>query len=207
VRTVICSVSAVMLASRKSEMVQDAASGDRVMRPEVASERLGQLSDLRAQLALGQRSQAAGVALPGDQRLHHGPPGLGQHLGRDRGQLDPGVLQDLFQTLDFGGTSVDLGLAIAGQLPQFPDRQRRHEARAHHPMGSDIGQPLGVSHVGHWATLLGMEAVKVFVAGLGDGWGDGQRRSPAEASKTPPRSSLPRTWRPAIEARAQSASQ
>jgi hypothetical protein len=57
------------------------------------------------------------------------------------------------------------------------------------------------------APLRLAEAVVVFVVRLGEGWGDGQRRLPSRASKTPPRSSLPRACRPAIEARAQSATQ
>ena len=74
-------------------------------------------------------------------------PELGQHLGGDRGQLDPGVLEHLFQPGDLGGPDVDLGLAVARQLPQLADRRRRHEAGPHHAVRGHVGQPLGIGHV------------------------------------------------------------
>jgi hypothetical protein len=45
-------------------MVQDAAGRDRMVRPEVAGQRLGQLRDPGAQLALGQVGEPARVTLP-----------------------------------------------------------------------------------------------------------------------------------------------
>ena len=57
-------------------------------------------------------------------------------------------LIDLLQSLDLGDSRVDLGLAVARQLPKFSDRWWWHEARTNHPMGSDVGEPLGIRQVG-----------------------------------------------------------
>jgi len=104
------------------EVLQDARRGDRVMRAEVAIERLGQLRDLGPQLAFGQPSQRLRVTLAGDQRFDHRPPRLGQHLRRHRGELDARVLEQLLQPRDLAGARVELGLAVARQFPQFADR-------------------------------------------------------------------------------------
>src|SRR3546814_3957030 len=78
----------------------------------------------------------------------HRPARLGPHARRDRRQLEPGVLEELLQALDLLATSPDLGLAVAGQLPQTPNIRWRHKARTDHPMSSHIRQPLRVGHVG-----------------------------------------------------------
>ena len=129
-------------------MGQDAGRDDGVMRAEMAVQGRGQLRDLRPQLPLGQPGQCRGVALPGDQRLDHRPPGLGQHLRGDGGQLDPGVLEHLLHPGDLRCPRVDLGLAVARQLPQLPDRRRRHEAGPDHAVRGDVSKPLSIGHIG-----------------------------------------------------------
>src|SRR3546814_8578059 len=62
----------------------------------------------------------------------HRPARLGPHARRDRRQLEPGVLEELLQALDLLATSPDLGLAVAGQLPQTPNIRWRHKARTDH---------------------------------------------------------------------------
>src|SRR5262249_41323696 len=52
-----------------------------------------------------------------------------------------------FQPLDLLCAGVDLGLAVAGQLAQLPDRRRRDETRPHHPVRRHVGQPLGVGEI------------------------------------------------------------
>jgi hypothetical protein len=103
---------------------------------------------LGSQPALGQLGQHLGIALAGDEGLDHGPPRGGQDFGGHRGQLDPGVLEQLLQPLQLRAAHVDLGLAVAGQLPQLTDLGRGHKAGPHHAVSSHIGQPLGIREVG-----------------------------------------------------------
>jgi hypothetical protein len=60
----------------------------------------------------------------------------------------PGVLQDLVQPLDLPAALLDLGLAVAGQLAQLPDRLGRHEAGADQAVLDQLGDPGGVGHIG-----------------------------------------------------------
>jgi hypothetical protein len=60
----------------------------------------------------------------------------------------PGVLEDLVQPLDLPAAFLDLGLAIAGQLAQLPDRAERDEARADQPVLDQLGDPGGIGHIG-----------------------------------------------------------
>ena len=46
------------------------------------------------------------------------------------------------------GRVLDLGLAVAGQLAQLPDRPGRHEAGADQPVLDQLGDPGRVGHVG-----------------------------------------------------------
>src|SRR6266508_5276851 len=65
----------------------------------------------------------------------------------------PGVLQHLVQPLDLPAALLDLGLAVAGQLAQLPDRPGRHEAGADQAMLDQLTDPgrVGrVQRVGHW---------------------------------------------------------
>ena len=130
------------------EVTEDPTTGHGVVRAEVAGQRFCERRDLRSHLALGQRGESRRVLLAGDQCFDHRATGLGQDLRRDRGQLDAGVLKDLLEPLDLGDPGVDLGLAVAGQLTKLSDRQRRHEARPDHPVGRDVGQPLGIGEIG-----------------------------------------------------------
>ena len=57
-----------------------------------------------------------GVVGAGDQRVEHLAGGHAEHLGRDRGQLDPGVLQGLLDALHLAGAFLDLGFAVADQV-------------------------------------------------------------------------------------------
>ena len=65
-----------------------------------------------------------------------------------RGQLDPGVFQELLQPLHLPGPFAGQPGAGPGQVPQLPDRLRRHERAAHQPVRPELGQPLGVGDVG-----------------------------------------------------------
>ena len=81
------------------DQVQVHPGQERVVLAEPAGQRLGQRGDLRPQPPLGQIGQHGRVAFPGDQRLEHRPPRHAEDVGGDRGQLDPGVLEQLLQPL------------------------------------------------------------------------------------------------------------
>ena len=100
--------------------------------------------DLVAQPALGQLGEHLGVALAGDQGGEHRPTRHAQHVGGDRVQLDAGILQGLLDPLALRGMGLDQPLAVAGQVPQLPDRGRGHEAAPQQPVLEQLGQPLGV---------------------------------------------------------------
>src|SRR3546814_1706722 len=87
-----------------------------------------QIRDLGSHTSLGYPREHHGVFLTGDEHLDHRPARLGPHARRDRRQLEPGVLEELLQALDLLATSPDLGLAVAGQLPQTPNLRSRHNA-------------------------------------------------------------------------------
>jgi hypothetical protein len=60
----------------------------------------------------------------------------------------PSVLQDLVEPLDLPGPLLDLRLAVAGQVPQLPDRAGRHEAGADHAVLHQLAQPRRIRQVG-----------------------------------------------------------
>jgi hypothetical protein len=50
--------------------------------------------------------------------------------------------------LAFGGVGLDEPLAVAGQVPQLPDRRWRYEAAAQQPVLQQLAQPGRVANVG-----------------------------------------------------------
>ena len=119
----------------------------RVVAGEAALERFAQRGDLLAQRALGQLGEHLGVVGAGDQRVEHPPGGHAEHLGGDRGELDPGVLQGLLDPLHLAGALLDLGLAVADQVAQLAQRPGRHEARPDQAVLDQLAAPLGVLHI------------------------------------------------------------
>ena len=119
----------------------------RVVAGEPALERFAQRGDLLAQRALGQLGEHVGIVSAGDQRVEHLPGRDAEHLGGDRGQLDPGVLQRLLDPLDLAGALLDLGLAVADQVAQLAQRAGRHEARPHQAVLDQLASPLGILDV------------------------------------------------------------
>ena len=75
-------------------------------------------------------------------------PGLAEDVGGDAVELDPGVLEHLVQPVGLALALRDLRLAVAGQVPQRPDRLGRHEARPQQARLGQLAQPRGVGHVG-----------------------------------------------------------
>lgn len=106
------------------DTVEHRPGQERVVGGEVAGQCLDQGVGLAAHGALGQVRQDAWVAFAGDEGLQHRPAGNAQNVGDRDGQLDPGVLQELLQRLGLPGAFTDHLGAIAGQIPQLPDRLR-----------------------------------------------------------------------------------
>ena len=97
----------------------------------------------------GPARRAPGVALPGDQRVEHAPPGHPEDIGGDHRQLDPGVLEQLLQPLLLARcVRRSDRLAVAGQVAQPPDRRAVARSWAGAGRLGDLGQPQGVDHVG-----------------------------------------------------------
>lgn len=121
---------------------------DGVVGVEASAQRLLQDRGFAAHASLGQVRQRRGVPLPVDQGGEHGPAGDADGAGGDRAEFDAGVFEDLLQPLHFAGAFLDDGLAVAGQVAQFPDRGRRDERRADQPVLDQLGDPLRVFDVG-----------------------------------------------------------
>jgi hypothetical protein len=115
---------------------------------EAAAQRLTQLGELLAQLALGQLGQDLGVAFAGDQGAQHRPTRDAQHVGGDRAQLDAGVLQRLLDPLALGTVGLDQPLAVADKIPQLPDLRRGHEAAPQQPTLQQLSKPGRIADVG-----------------------------------------------------------
>jgi len=109
---------------------------------------LAELGKLAAQPPLGQLGQHPGIALAIEQGGEHRPTRHAQHVSGDRVQLDAGVLQGLLDPLALGGMGLDQPLAIAGQIPQLPDRGRGHKAPPQQPMLQQLRQPGSVADIG-----------------------------------------------------------
>src|SRR5215216_4269289 len=84
-----------------------------VMSREVPFEGLFERRDLLAQAPLGQLRQNLRVGGAAKERLDHRPPRSSQHPRCNRGELDPGLLQDLLKTLDLLSALLYLPLAVA----------------------------------------------------------------------------------------------
>ena len=119
----------------------------RVVAGEATLERFSERGDLRAQRALGELGEHVWVVGAGDQRVEHPPCGHAEHLGGDRGQLDPGVLEGFLDPLYLACALLDLGFAVADQVTQFAQRPGRHEARSHEAVLDQLAAPLGILDV------------------------------------------------------------
>lgn len=89
---------------------------------EPADQRSTQFGDLVAQAGLGHLGEDVGVADPGDERLDHGPARHPERVGGHRGELDPGVFEDLVHPQCFPGPFLNDPGAVAGEIPQLSDR-------------------------------------------------------------------------------------
>ena len=115
---------------------------------EATGERLAELRQLLAQAALGELGQQLGLVRARDKRIEHAPHRDAERLRGDARELDAGVLEHFVQPLHLAAALLDLRLALAGQVAQFPDRLRRDKARAHQPELDKLADPGGVLDVG-----------------------------------------------------------
>ena len=115
---------------------------------EAAGQRLHQGGALAAHPPPGQLGQHLGVALPGDQRLQHGPPGDAHDVGGHRGQLDQGVLQQLLQPLHVPGAVGGQVGPQPGVVPQPADLGGWDERGSQHAPLVELGQPHRIQLVG-----------------------------------------------------------
>jgi hypothetical protein len=129
--------------------------------PEPVGQRLPQRRNLRTQPALRQLRQHRRVLLTGQQGGQDRPAGLAQDRRGDRGQLDPRVLQHLLQPLNGPGPLLGQPSAVSGQIPQQPNRTRRHETRAHQPVLDQLRDPQRIGDIGlaagHIMQMLGVD--------------------------------------------------
>jgi hypothetical protein len=138
------------------------AQQERVVIGEVAGERLLQHGDLLAHGVPGQLRQHLGVALPGDQRGQHVPPGDPEDVRDHHRKLDLRVFEQLLDPVLLRGPGRHQVGAVTGQVPQLADRRRRHETRPDHlPLGDlaqpDAIQPVGLRPPGQVPDVLGVD--------------------------------------------------
>jgi hypothetical protein len=121
---------------------------DRMVGFEAAVECTDELGDLRAHPALGHLGEHGRITFACDERIEHRPARLGQGLGRDRSELDDGVLECLLDALDLRSSCLDEPLAIPRRGPQAPDVGWRHEAAREQSDLEQFAQPGRVLDVG-----------------------------------------------------------
>src|SRR5439155_16266921 len=82
------------------------------------------------------------------ERVEHRPTGGAEDVRGDTVELDPRVLEDLVQPVRLPLTLTDLRLAVASEIPQRPDRLRRHKATPQQPRLQQLTKPGGIGDVG-----------------------------------------------------------
>ena len=137
---------------------------------EMPVERLLEPTDLGAHPGPRQLGEHLRVAFPGHQRGHHRPPGHPEDVGGHHREFDAGVLQQLLDPVLLRRPRAHQIDAVAGQIPQPPDRPRRHETGPQHLAFGDLAQPDRIQHIG-----LGPARQVLDVAGVD------QPRRPARA--------------------------
>ena len=130
------------------DAVQHPGQQEAVVGVEVAVERLLEPADLGPHPGARQLRQHRGVALPGDQRSHHRPPGDPENVGGHHREFDAGVFEEFFDPVLLCGAHPDQVDAVAGQIPQPPDRLGWHETGPQHLTFGHLAQPHRVQDIG-----------------------------------------------------------
>src|SRR5207245_1971495 len=103
---------------------------------------------LVAQPAFGQRGQRLGIVAAADERLEHRPAGHAQDVGGDGTKLDVRPLERLVEPLGLAAALLDQPSPVADELAQLALAAVRDVAAAEQAVAQQIGDPLGVLHVG-----------------------------------------------------------
>jgi len=112
-----------------------------VVLTEAPRQGLGEFGDLRAHASLGEIGQSGGVPVTCDQRLQHRPTRDAGDVARYRGELDPGVLEELFEALDLASAlSRDRG-ARPCEVTKLSDRLGRDEGSPDESVSAELGKP------------------------------------------------------------------
>src|SRR5829696_9991593 len=114
-------------------------------RPASASRSAGSLARSRP---LANAASTSGSWVPATRAFSIARPETPMMSVATLDSLIPASSQDLVQPLDLPGAFLDLGLAVAGQLAQLPDRAGRHEAGPDQPVLDQLGDPGRVGHIG-----------------------------------------------------------
>jgi hypothetical protein len=97
---------------------------------------------------LGQLGQHLGVAFPANQGGQHRPARDPSTSAATESSLLPASSKGLWGPLAFGGVGLDQPRAVAGEIPQLPDRGRRHEAAPQQPTLQQLSKPGRVTDIG-----------------------------------------------------------
>lgn len=98
-------------------LIEMQADEEGVVLAEASGQGLGELGDPVAELAFGHVREGLRVAFALDKGFEHGPAGDAHDVGGNRGQLDPGVFQELLQPLDHTASFTGGGGPGPGQVP------------------------------------------------------------------------------------------
>ena len=129
---------------KKVNMSQDGFQHEAVMRPESALQGLFQRRDFFAQPSAGKFGQYFRVCFTSEQSMHHIFAGDAHHVGGNRSQLDVGGLKELVHAIDLSNPLINEGLAVAGKIPEVPDRFGWDETPLDESMGQQVRYPLAV---------------------------------------------------------------
>ncbi len=130
------------------DLGQVLAHHERVMLGEPADQCVLQLRDLVSHHALRKVREHDRIALPIGEGTEHQPARYSGEVGDHPGQFDSAGLEELLQPL-FDASPVPGGEgARPGQIPQLPDRFRRHQRAAQQPMRGQLRQPRRIRHIG-----------------------------------------------------------
>ena len=99
-------------------------------------------------LPLASSASTSGSVVPATSASSIARPETPRMSVATQSSLIPVSSSDLVQPVGLALALVDLRLAVAGQVPQRPDRLGRHEARPQQPRLQQLAQPGGVGDVG-----------------------------------------------------------
>ncbi len=118
------------------------------MRTEPAFQSQLQLWQLAPQQPAPQLCQLARVLFARKQGPDHGPSGGAQRIAGHGGQLEIGILQHLLHAVSNAVTLLTQRDPVAGQVPQFANRLRRHKAALQQSVLQQFRQPRTVPPIG-----------------------------------------------------------